>query len=116
VESDGLWATFSCARPYRYRTVQPAGYTMNFEGAQLTVQRSGVLNGALNGVKAVLPEQGVRDKDGNRVTVSFVSLAITTSSTCAAARLSRRTAACTGAICCRRSLCWLLVSKRQAPA
>ncbi|MBL7795856.1 MAG: hypothetical protein JNJ90_05065 [Saprospiraceae bacterium] len=76
VEGDGLWANFECARPYRYRTVQPAGYNLGFESAQLTVQRSGVQSGSLNIVKAVLPKTGVLDKDGNTVILPFASLAV----------------------------------------
>ncbi|MBK8920111.1 MAG: hypothetical protein IPM81_01145 [Saprospirales bacterium] len=76
VRKNGFSGILDASDAYTFFSVQPFGYGIHFENAQLEIQNNRVLSGSLNEIALALPEEAVRDRNGAPLAVRTETLEI----------------------------------------
>lgn len=76
IETTGMTGAFSLAAPYSYETLQPLGYTLEFNTATLNVAASQITGGEIRNGKATLPRTAVRQANDAAVELNGVNMEI----------------------------------------
>ena len=76
IEASGFTGSLLNVHPYDFATVQPYGYSIAFDHAEILVNSSAVSGGSLFQGSVALPRMAVREVDNHRVVLSNLRLTI----------------------------------------
>ena len=76
VTKGGFSSTLNTGEAYTFFSVQPFGYGIRFDFAQLEIRNNRVLSGDLNKTDIALPDEAVRDRNGLPIAVQSEKLTV----------------------------------------